>query len=385
MKLNRQLTVLFLVFDTKMYGSNIALKNLINDLHDNYTVRPIVVYRKEGEFVRWLEKNGIENYQHNFGFAIYPKIRSLFDIVLFIPRIFNLMRMRGERELIKLVKDVSPDIIHTNVGPIHVGSVIARKLNIPHVWHIREYQIADYRYFPFPSKQSFSSKLQHSHCISISKDLFNYFDMDDAYGKVIYDGVMSEDFTPHDIQKKKQLLYVGRILKTKGIEDLLNSFVRTSDTDPEYELYIAGEGDKKYVESLKNLVKVNKLEDRIKFLGYRSDRYKLMAQASALIVPSYKEGFGFITVEAMFNKCLVIGRNSGGTQEILANRGLGILFNDNQELDQALRDVMTHGSSYYVKQVKKAYKYAKSNFTTQNHSTNIYNHYLKILKNYEGY
>jgi glycosyltransferase involved in cell wall biosynthesis len=38
-----------------------------------------------------------------------------------------------------------------------------------------------------------------------------------------------------------------------------------------------------------------------------------MAHATALIVSSYHEGFGFITVEAMFNGCLVIGNNKGGT------------------------------------------------------------------------
>ena len=44
-----------------------------------------------------------------------------------------------------------------------------------------------------------------------------------------------------------------------------------------------------------------------------------MSKALALFVPSSFEGFGFITVEAMFCGCLVIGRNTGGTKEQFDN------------------------------------------------------------------
>lgn len=39
----------------------------------------------------------------------------------------------------------------------------------------------------------------------------------------------------------------------------------------------------------------------------------------ALIVPSPFEAFGLITAEAMFNKCLVIGRDTAGTKEQFDN------------------------------------------------------------------
>ena len=55
--------------------------------------------------------------------------------------------------------------------------------------------------------------------------------------------------------------------------------------------------------------------DNVKFLGIRKDIYSLMKNAMALVVSSPSEGFGFITVEAMLNGCLVIGRNTAGTKE----------------------------------------------------------------------
>lgn len=44
-----------------------------------------------------------------------------------------------------------------------------------------------------------------------------------------------------------------------------------------------------------------------------------MSKASCMIVASRFEGFGFITVEAMLNHCVVIGRLTGGTKEQLLN------------------------------------------------------------------
>lgn len=44
-----------------------------------------------------------------------------------------------------------------------------------------------------------------------------------------------------------------------------------------------------------------------------------MSKAQALIVASRFEGFGFITTEAMWNDCLVIGKNIAGTKEQFDN------------------------------------------------------------------
>ena len=61
--------------------------------------------------------------------------------------------------------------------------------------------------------------------------------------------------------------------------------------------------------------------NNLSYLGFRKDVYNLMANATALIVASKCEGFGLITIEAIFNGCFVIGNNSGVTKEILENVG----------------------------------------------------------------
>ena len=44
-----------------------------------------------------------------------------------------------------------------------------------------------------------------------------------------------------------------------------------------------------------------------------------MRQAKAIIIPSHNEGFGRCMPEAMFNGCLCIGHDTGGTKEQMDN------------------------------------------------------------------
>jgi len=71
---------------------------------------------------------------------------------------------------------------------------------------------------------------------------------------------------------------------------------------------IAGAGNTEYERILRSLVADAKIGNRVHFLGFRDDVSTLMAGASAIIVASRFEGFGFVTAEAMYNGCLVIGR-----------------------------------------------------------------------------
>ena len=87
-------------------------------------------------------------------------------------------------------------------------------------------------------------------------------------------------------------------------------------------------------------------ENKIIFLGYRKDVDVLMSEATALIVASQFEAFGFITAEAMFNGCVVIGKDTGGTgeqidnMEKLAGVPSGFRFVTTQELIDAMKYVV---------------------------------------------
>lgn len=47
-------------------------------------------------------------------------------------------------KLCKIIKDENIDIVHTNTSVSFEGCIAAKRMNIPHVWHIREFMEEDY-------------------------------------------------------------------------------------------------------------------------------------------------------------------------------------------------------------------------------------------------
>ena len=150
----------------------------------------------------------------------------------------------------------------------------------------------------------------------------------------------------------------------------------------DYKLYIAGDTtDINYKQTLLSLVKENNLCEYVVFLGMRDDICDLMAHATALVVPSIYEGFGFITVEAMFNGCLVIGNNSAGTKEILEPENLGILYSGHDELVSAMKTVVENGIESYFPMIMKAQERAVALYSQEQNVDAVYKLYNEIIDN----
>ncbi len=99
-------------------------------------------------------------------------------------------------------------------------------------------------------------------------------------------------------QPKKYFLFLGRIHCVKGIDNLIIAFMAAKLSE-EWQLVIAGpEESQDYAVMLKELAR--KQADRIKFVGpvYDREKDKLLAEAWALLVPSYTEVIGMVNLEA---------------------------------------------------------------------------------------
>lgn len=373
--------VLYIVNHTVPYGANIALLNIIDEM-TNYDIESMVIVGHRGSLCDELEKRKITFEVIKHEFQIYPTVKSLKSVLAFISRLLKMLviNFNAEQRLINVVKEFQPDLIHTNIGPTYIGYNVAKKLNIPHIWHIREYQDLDFGMTPFPSKKVFIDKLNsiNNNSIAITKGIFNHFNMN-KNARVIYDGVMKEKNIQFIEKKSKYFLFLGRLEETKGIRNLLIAFIEFASMDDSYELLIAGNGHDVFVNELKDIVDKSGFAKRICFLGFRKDVSELLSKATALVVPSKHEGFGFITVEAMFNGCFVIGNNSGGTKEILEAENLGILYTGHDELVSALKEIVFSGIENYYPMIKKAQIIATKLYSQEQNANEIYNFYNDIL------
>lgn len=97
------------------------------------------------------------------------------------------------------------------------------------------------------------------------------------------------------------------------------------------------------------------------FEGFQTNVKSYMTKAKTLIVASPAEGFGRMTAEACFDGCLVIGKNSCGTKEILEQTG-GFLYNTQQELIAKMENVASISDEEYKEKALQAQKKPKSCF-----------------------
>ena len=134
-----------------------------------------------------------------------------------------------------------------------------------------------------------------------------------------------------DNPRRKNVLAVGRldVWKVKGFDLLIEAWAQIADRYPEWILEIAGEGTEKSRNDLLEIAKNNKVENRIRFLGFRKDIDAVMRESSIFVLSSRIEGFGMVLIEAMSQGCACISFDDGGRQrEIIRSDEEGIIVED---------------------------------------------------------
>lgn len=123
---------------------------------------------------------------------------------------------------------------------------------------------------------------------------------------------------------------VGRIDPLKGQHFMVEVVASITQRYPNFHLLLVGEPTKnegeEHFDAIQELIRENKLEDRVHVLPFMADIEKAFACMDLAIMASAGETFGMVTIEAMMSGLPVLGTNSSGTPELLGNGELGVLF-----------------------------------------------------------
>ncbi|HJH72129.1 MAG TPA: glycosyltransferase family 4 protein [Bacteroidaceae bacterium] len=249
-----------------------------------------------------------------------------------------------KKELTTLLKSISPDIIHTNnlCGLSTIVWNIAKQLNLKIVHTLRDYYLLCPK--QSMSKGSTSCPKQCHICkiysvpkkilsqkvdavVGISQFILNkhlnngYFQ--NAISKIIPNSII----IPHDYFRKRNnntIGFLGRLSKEKGIEFLIQTFLKCNRSDKK--LIIAGGGDPEYIAALQ---KIAQGHNNIIFTGPLKI-YDFFNRIDLLVVPStWDEPFGRVVIEAFSYQCPVFASNTGGLPELITpNVGRCFSFKD---------------------------------------------------------
>lgn len=158
------------------------------------------------------------------------------------------------------------------------------------------------------------------------------------------------DTLPKEKEKTPTFIFVSRVVKMKGVEDVIKAFALILQKQPHSKLWIVGDGDSEYVSSLKKMIEKESITYKVKFFGKVSEEKKLelMRKAHLLLHASVKEGWGLVTVEAASQGTPAVVYNVAGLRDSVLNDKTGIVISTNtpQELGKAALSLYQNKEKY---------------------------------------
>jgi glycosyltransferase involved in cell wall biosynthesis len=172
--------------------------------------------------------------------------------------------------------------------------------------------------------------------------------------KTVYNGVDLTRFENISRNKtnKEYIFAFGRLETHKGFDILIQAFSKIQNK--KIRLFIAGEGSELF--QLKNQAKQILISDRVTFLGRLSavEIASYSSKASINVIPSKREPFGIVVLEAIASGRPVLATNVGGIPELYKKEfGLLVKPNDVTGLSNAINKILNEMPEIKFEAIRK--------------------------------
>lgn len=377
--------VLFAASDNDMtsgaFRSMVALNVL---LKKKYNLETMVLLPRVGNGTRLLKENNIRYTIIDSEDWIVRKEATSKDIKN-KEKLIKKSNKKAKKLIKKFLQEEKFDLIHINTSYHYLVADVAKELNIPVVWHIREFLEEDQgRKFV---KKTYAHKLMnHSKRIVAISDSIKEKYLPVFGDKLvrIYNGIDVNTYYDEnkEILNDNKIIFiaVGVIVEYKGQHLLLEACGKLKQKGfNNFEVWLAGSNHDVFMKTINEIIRKYDLKDNVKILGPRSDVDKLYRKADIMFVGSRSEAFGRITVEAMMSGLLVIGSNSAGTKELLEDKKTGLLFNigDVEDLCEKIEYAISN-----KKEMKKIASEGRSDvvekYSAETNADNVYSLYQNL-------
>ena len=169
------------------------------------------------------------------------------------------------------------------------------------------------------------------------------------------------------MDNEKIILYVGRLVYEKGIQNLIAAMPKILDRYHDSKLIICGRGG--MIDDLREQVKYLGIDNKVYFAGYCDSKkmQKMYKCADVAVFPSTYEPFGIVAIESMLSGTPTIVSDVGGLNEIVEHGVTGMKSyagNANSIADSVLAllfdpKLCANISQNAIKKVKENYNWSK--------------------------
>lgn len=197
-------------------------------------------------------------------------------------------------------------------------------------------------------------------------------------GKVVLgSGVESTKLTATQVihTESLKLLYVGRLLKSKGINTIISIFEQLKLTNISTSLTIAGTIDEANPDSITE-AELSELKSKagVNYLGFVSDMNFVYKECNVLLFPStYREGIPRVILEALKHGLTIVTRDMPGCKETID--GNGYLICEEEGADRAIEYLLSLDSKKIIENSLKSRELFESTFCADI----IYPQYMSYL------
>ncbi len=136
-------------------------------------------------------------------------------------------------------------------------------------------------------------------------------------------------------ENKIVIMGVGRLVKAKGFNNLIDAFRKLYFEFPNILLIIVGGGAEK--NNLLNQIRQYNLSDQIKLIGSSNDVHHLMSTCDIFVLSSIWEGFSLVVAEAMSCQRVVVATDCGAVSDMLYESRFLVKANDIEDLFEKLK------------------------------------------------
>lgn len=146
---------------------------------------------------------------------------------------------------------------------------------------------------------------------------YNFIDSRVYYPRDVH-GLRKEFANPDE----KIFIHISNFRPVKRVHDVINIFAKVNAVIPS-RLLLVGEGPD--MPKVINQVRELGLSERVAFCGKQNEIAVMISLADLMLLPSEKESFGLVALEAMACGVPTIGSNAGGIPELISNGETGFL------------------------------------------------------------
>lgn len=324
--------VLILHPGAELYGPDRIMLEIVRGLASRFHILVVVPF--EGPLVGMLRQAGAEVRVQ--GLAILR--RQYFNPCGLINRI--LAMRRSYASLKRLTATGEFTLIHSNTSAVLVGALLARRLRVPHVWHIHEIMT---RPLWFHRVMSAIIARGATRVVAVSEAVRAHLIKGDkanaARAIVIHNGIEPPSASDSARTRVREALgvraeevligMVGRVNWLKGQDALLDAAAMMLPEALPVKFVLIGDsfrGQEHLFENLKRRAKSMAPPGVVIVEGFRDDIGDVMRALDIFVLPSTQpDSFPTVVLEAMWSGCAIVGFRHGGIAEMIVDGESGRL------------------------------------------------------------